>query len=392
MTRRDALILFILFAVSRVLWTAAGVGALAVLPSQTGDEYAHLLDGGAPLDMWYRWDAGFYTSIATYGYDWQNDARPSDDMAFLPVYPVLVRAVSGLDLASGCTRSPYLSTCATIGGLLISNIALFIAVVVTFDLTRRRFDRLTAWRAALLLLVSPISIFLSGVYTESLFLLWIALVFWLLERDQFALALIPAVLAALTRSVGVALYPMLLIIAWQTFRASPALIIQPRVRGLLYVLGAQLPLMAFVGYILYMGVVVDDLGAYFSTYENTWGRQAGSVVEAFTVYFSGADVALIGWELSWFDLAMTLIYLVLAALTFRISFAWGVFAVFALAIPIASGTLVGMPRFGAVILPFYLVIARGIETRRWRWALTYGAFVALALLMLVRFVTWRWVA
>ena len=393
MTRRDALILFALFVASRVMWTLIGVGSLAVLPSQQGEEYTHLLDGGAALDMWYRWDAGFYTSIATYGYDWQNDGAPSADMAFLPVYPLAVRATSGLNLQTGCALSPYLSTCTTIGGLIVSNVALFGALILLFDLVRRRFDRPAAWRAVLLLLVSPISIFLSGVYTEALFIFWVALVFWLIDRDLFGLALIPATLAVLTRSVGVALYPMLLYIAWKTFRASPAsMILQPRLRGVLYALGAHVPLSVFAGYIVYMGVVVDDVGAYFSVYENTWGRQAGNIFEAFTRYFSGESVALIGWGLSWFDLVMTLIYLVLTVFTFRLDMGWGLFALFALLIPIASGTLVGMPRFGAVILPFYIVLARAMDEKRMREVLIYGASVGLALLILVRFVTWRWIA
>jgi hypothetical protein len=378
--------------VTRLSWTAAGIGALALLPSQTGDEYAHLRDGGAALDMWYRWDAGFYTSIATYGYVWQNEHRAADDMAFLPVYPIMVRAVSGLDPATGCALSPYLSTCATIGGLLVSNTALWVALLLLFDLARRCFDRQTAWRTALLLLVSPISVFLSGVYTESLFVLWTVLVFWLIERDRFALALIPAILAALTRPVGVALTPALLIVAWRTFRASPALIAQPRLRGALYALGAHLPLIVFAAYIAYMGVTVGDVTAYFSTYENRWGRDAGNAIDAFARYFRGEPVALIGWELSAFDLVMTGVCIVLALVTLRVRVWWGVFALVALAIPIASGTLVGMPRFGAVIAPFYLVIAHGMGERRWRWALVYGTSFALAVLILTRFVTWRWVA
>lgn len=383
MTRRDLLLLLLLFVVTRVVITAAGALAVTYLPANEGEQFTHLLDGGAALDMWYRQDAGFYTSIATYGYDWVNERAPAADLAFMPLYPALVRLTGG----GGCVFSPYLSTCGTIGGLVVSNLALFGALVLLFDLTQRRFGHKVAWRAGALVLVSPISIFLSGVYTESLFLLLSVLVFWLIERDRFVWAIGIACLACLTRSVGVALYPALLWIAWtrDPSRRIPRMIL------------AHLPPLVFGIYILTAGVYVGDPLAYFSSYETTWGRQAGSILGAFTVYFT-EPASIIGWRVAWIDLVMTLGYLALAvALIIRKELrSWGVFALFALLIPIASGTLVGMPRFGAVIFPFYVLLALWVgefrPRRVWAYALVYGGSAALALLFLVRFVTWGWIA
>ncbi|MBL8157719.1 MAG: hypothetical protein JNM70_26455, partial [Anaerolineae bacterium] len=69
--RRDAALLALLFAASRAALALFGVVALAVLPMNQRPDFTHLRDGGAGLDMWYRWDATFYTTIATYGYEWQ---------------------------------------------------------------------------------------------------------------------------------------------------------------------------------------------------------------------------------------------------------------------------------------------------------------------------------
>jgi hypothetical protein len=301
-------------------------------------------------------------------------------MAFFPLYPALIHVTSGLT-PTGCALSPYLSTCATLGGLLVSNVALLAACVLLFDLVHKRYTRSAAWRAVALLLVSPISIFLSGVYTESLFLLLTLLTFWLIERDRFGLAIAAAALACLTRSVGVALYPALLWIAWK----SPP---EKRITRLIL---AHIPPLFFAGYVFGAGISVGDPFAYFQTYELIWGRTAGNPIEAFTVYFSGVDVALFGWHPAWLDLILTLIFLALAGLTLRRDRAWGVFALFALIIPIASGTLSAMPRYGAVIFPFYVILAlyAGVI---WRAVMIYGASVGLALLMIIRFVTWRWIA
>ncbi len=378
--RRDLLLLCAAFALTRVLIVVIGVLSMSYLDSTQGEEYTHLLDGGPALDMWYRWDAGFYATIAIEGYDWVNEGQPTGDMAFFPLYPMLIHAVSGLT-PTGCALSPYLSTCATLGGLLVSNVALFAATVVLFDLVRRRFDRATAWRAALLLLVSPISIFLSGVYTEALFLLLTLLTFWLIARRWFLVAILVATLACLTRSVGVALYPALIYIAWQS----------PPNQRILRLLLAQIPLLIFAVYIFGAGLSVGDPFAYFGAYEQVWGRTAGNPVQAFTVYFSGVDVALFGWHPAWLDLILTLVFLALAALVWRKDRAWGLFALFALLIPIASGTLSAMPRYGAVIFPLYIVLA--LYARQiWSALVIYGTSIGLMLLTISRFVTWKWIA
>ena len=115
MTRRDLLLLILAFVITRAALVGAGVIALRYYPPNEGAEFTHLIDGGAALDLWYRWDAGFYATIATDGYDWLNTRQPADDMAFLPLYPLAIHLVSGLT-PTGCLASPYLSTCATVGG------------------------------------------------------------------------------------------------------------------------------------------------------------------------------------------------------------------------------------------------------------------------------------
>jgi hypothetical protein len=50
-----------------------------------------------------------------------------------------------------------------------------------------------------------------------------------------------------------------------------------------------------------------------------------------------------------------------------------------------------MPRYGAVLFPFYIVLALAAN-RRWLAFIIYTIAIGLALLMLARFVTWRWVA
>ena len=214
LTRRDLLLLILAFLITRAAITAAGVLALKVLPSNEGSEFTHLLDGGRGAGYVVSLGCGLLHVDCHLRLRLAQRAQPADDMAFLPLYPLAIHLVSGMT-PTGCLASPYLSTCATVGGLVVSNAAL-----LTRDASAVRSGaggisaKRAAWRAALLLLVSPISIFLSGAYTEALFLLLSLLTFWLLERDRFGLAVLAAALACLTRSVGVALFLPLLWVAW----------------------------------------------------------------------------------------------------------------------------------------------------------------------------------
>jgi hypothetical protein len=390
MTRREVLTIVLLFIVTRLALVGIGAVAVTMLPSTEGPEYKHLRDGGPALDMWYRWDAGFYATIAIEGYDWYNDRQVAADMAFLPLYPLALHLVSGIT-PTGCALSPYQSTCATMGGLLISNAALLASAFLLYDIAQKHFSKQTALRAVLLLLIAPNMIFLSGVYTEALFLLLCLLTFWLLEQNRFTLAVGVVCFACLTRTVGVALYPVLLWWAWKTPPTQDNAAAGRTTLRSNRLLLAQVPLILFGGYLLFAGTWVGQPLAFFQANSLIWGRVFTSPLEAFTAYFSGERIALFGFRPAWIDLAATLFYLALAVLVWRQNRLWGVFALTALLIPIATGTLWSMPRFGAVIFPFYIVLAAWSD-RLWKQALVYGASAALALLFITRFVTWRWIA
>jgi hypothetical protein len=392
MTRREVFIILAVFVVTRIAVVVIGVVAMRVFPTTEGPEFKHLLDGGPALDMWYRWDAGFYATIAIEGYDWYNKRQVAADLAFLPLYPLAVHFASGLT-PTGCALSPYLSTCATIGGLMVSNAGLLASAFLLYDIARRHTSDETAVRAVVLLLIAPNLIFLSGVYTEALFLLLCLLTFWLLERDRFALAVGVACLACLTRPVGLALYPALLWWAWKSPpHSSPTQAATGRsvLRPYRLIL-AHLPVLVLTGYVLLTGWWVGEPLAFFQANSLIWGRGFSSPVEAFTVYLRGGPIAIYGFRPAWIELAATLFYLVLAVLVWRKNTVCGLFALAALLIPIATGTLWSMPRFGAVIFPFYILIAAWTD-RWWKQVIVYGASAALALLFISRFVTWRWIA
>src|SRR5215813_6126646 len=66
------------------------------------------------VDMWIRWDSRWYQRIATEGYSYSPIDQSS--VAFFPLYPLLIRAVSLLGI------DPF------IAGILITAVSGFLAV------------------------------------------------------------------------------------------------------------------------------------------------------------------------------------------------------------------------------------------------------------------------
>src|SRR5881296_2147481 len=88
----------------------------------------------AVLRSWYHWDVISFENIATRGYVYRDNA------AFFPLYPWLEREVSAL---------LHIHTNVFLGGMLITNLAFFGALIVLYRFVEVEFDRATAGRATL---------------------------------------------------------------------------------------------------------------------------------------------------------------------------------------------------------------------------------------------------
>ncbi len=180
---------------SRLLIWIAGCAA-ALLLGTSGNEWA--VDpasvsssfggvGNVLLAPAVRWDSIWYLLIAHNGYA-VNQAP-----AFYPVYPLLIRIVGWV------TRSDVLA------GVLISGASLFAGLAIVRRLTELELGQEAAGAAVLLLAFTPMAVFFSAVYTESLFLALSAAMFLAARRERWALAALLGALAGATRVTGVVL-------------------------------------------------------------------------------------------------------------------------------------------------------------------------------------------
>lgn len=128
------------------------------------------------LDVWGRWDSGWYMRIVQEGYQLKGT------WAFFPLYPLLINALAFL-LPIAKTAGVFF-----IIGLIISNFSAILALALfhqlTFIISK---NKKVAQLSIYYLLTFPTAFVLSSFYTESLFLLISFGFFIALEKKHYYL-------------------------------------------------------------------------------------------------------------------------------------------------------------------------------------------------------------
>jgi Mannosyltransferase (PIG-V) len=166
--------------------------SLVLIPIRSGDGLWGAFPENRFLDGWSRWDSGWYMDIADRGYTNASKAGTDQrDVAFWPLYPLIVRAVRPL---LGNTH---------LTGIIVSNIAFLLACLLLYQHVRSRHDEKVAARTIFLLCAYPFSFYFSAGYSESVFLLAVVAAFYFGERQNWFLAGLFAAVAGATRPLGV---------------------------------------------------------------------------------------------------------------------------------------------------------------------------------------------
>jgi hypothetical protein len=294
-----------------------------------------------------------------------------------------------------------------LAGVLISLGACLGAFVLLDRLALPRLGDAGARRTVLYLAIFPFALFLGAVYSESLFLLMALASFWFAERGSFLGAGVTAGLAWLTRPLGVALLPGLVLLAWRA----------PDKRAALLRLAAAPAL--FVLYPLYLWWELGDPLAFLDA-EKTWSRELspagplGGLWDGLRAGWAGVRQLASGSDATRYWGAVQdadpdrVAAINLAQLGFLILFAgltvvawrhfgapYGLFAALSLAIPLSVPSerwpLLSIQRFGLVVFPLFMALAvLGSRPR-----VHTGVVVLSAVLLGVvsaQWALWQWVA
>jgi hypothetical protein len=357
----------VVFVATRVPLMLIAPLAAIVIGQRQGHHFS--TEHGVLLDVWGRWDAQHYLTIATQGYH-------GKDIAFFPLYPFLVHVTGDL-------IGDHL-----IAGLIISNLAFFLALAYLYALVRLEFgDNAVAYRAIFYVAIFPTAIFFSAVYTESLFLLLTVASVFYARRGNFVTAGVFGALASMTRVEGVLTALPLLYEAWRAWRERAGTTL---VRG---VIGLALVPMGLAAYMVYLYALQGDPMA-FTKVQADWNRHFAPpwVSIANTVHAIATTPLNSVAANHVIELVFTLSFLALMVVAFRAlrpSYAWYLAA--SLLMPMCTASLMSMPRFVLVVFPAFMLLALWGRRPSVNSALV-SFFLPVLGLFTVLFADWYWLA
>lgn len=339
------------------------------------------------LNLLARWDANWYTGIATHGYHWNGNPHTENPVVFFPAYPMLVRAGAWLTGAD-----------AAYVGFGVSMAAFAWALTYVFRLARDEF-RLDAPGAAVSMLAwYPFAVFFGAVYAESLFLLALTGGFYhALQRERWRSAAW-ALLASLTKPNGFLLAAPLAVVfavrwwresghGWRLWRDRDAA--RAALADGLILLA---PLLGIGGYSLFVWGLTGDPLAWLHG-QQAWDRTPGSPVGLLVgLYRIVAEYGLARVVLMWPAHTLNTIAVVFALAAVvpvwrRLGLASAVLILVLTVPPLLAGGVMSMGRFTSCLFPIFIWLAADVPARH--RGTVYAVFAAGQALVAAMFLTWR---
>jgi Mannosyltransferase (PIG-V) len=347
-----------------------------------------------------RWDSTWYLGIAHSGY------QHAAESVFFPLYPGLVALGS----------APLGSASAVFVGILVSSACALAALFLLQRLVELDFGaeaaRNTVWIVAWL----PVALFLSAVYTESLFLLLAVGSLYAGRLGRWWLGALLGCLAAATRNSGVLLVAPLALLYLYGPREDrepdrPASGLRPRYRlraDLLWIAAVPIGLLA---YLVYLKLSLGHLLAPFDQ-QYRWHRSFVPLGGVPAGIWEGAKAlvatipggaSLIGSHLNADSIARRIVelaFLVLGAILLRLS--WkrlpmpytafaGLGFLLAVSAPSTVEPLRSLPRFTLVLFPLWIALGLWATERRLVRAVLLACVPLLAFWTYL-FASWTWAA
>ncbi|MET0491989.1 MAG: hypothetical protein ABW000_02535, partial [Actinoplanes sp.] len=202
------------------------------------------------------WDGGWFQRVAAgypQGYTYGADGTlQGNELAFFPVYPMLIRGLSAIGLDPG------------IAAITVSWLASIGAAVALHLLGTTLYNRRAGWALVAICCSAPMSVVLSMAYSESLFLALVAGMLVAAHRKVWWAAGLLGLLAALTRPTGAAAALALAVAAIIAVRNDPSRKWQPLLAAGVALAGVPL----FLGWVAWR---VGEPDAWFKIQTAGWG-------------------------------------------------------------------------------------------------------------------------
>lgn len=294
------------------------------------------------LDIWGRWDSGWYSGIVTGGYTIRGDLDTVySNIAFFPLYPHIVKLLFEIIPDRFHSQETILLI-----GAIVSNLFFLAALMVFYKLTLSlvKHQRI-AKRAVLYLLLFPGSFFFSCFYTEATYLFFSVASFYAASKQRWAIASVLGCLVALTRPLGVLIIVPLI---WMYLEDLNWNIYKIRGNAAWFL---SIPA-GFFGFLLSIYRLTGNLFAPMQV-QSSWNKVFAMPWE--TLFKPAVFVPFV----TEFDHLFTVAFILLGiwSLLRLPSAGYGIYALLLVTPPLMSGTLISATRYCAVVFPIFIVLA-----------------------------------
>jgi hypothetical protein len=317
------------------------------------------------------WDAAWYLHVAAFGYSHLTPpgTHLGWDMAFLPMFPLLVRAGAALGLS-------YLAA-----GAVVALLVGAMATAAIWTVARKVLGEASATTAVVLWSLFPGAFVLSFAYSEGLTVLAAAVCLWALLERKWVAAGLAAAVAGATQPAGLILVGCCAWCAWRDMSESP-----PRGEPLTPSLLAPLwaPALAPTGALAYVAFLWHRTGDPLAWYhaEKLFWDQGGVLFGIYKTTLSPLIYVMVH-PLQLDNALMLVAGIAVAAVGIALMSRWRAPTVFWIwvvgtwGLTLMSAPVGLRPRFLMVAFPVFLAAARYVP-RRWLWAVASVEAVVLA--------------
>lgn len=297
-----------------------------------------------------NFDGEHYLKIAEYGYGLYQQA-------FFPLFPLLIKYLSPLFFSN-----------TLLAALCIVHVSFLITLVLLYKLVKIDWNEKTARFTILFFVFFPTSFFLLSVYTESFFLALIVGSFYAARKKNWLIAALLGILATGTKFIGIFLLPALMI-EWYI---SNKITVQQLLSKKFFLTRNALSLfflccipLGLLSYMFYLYVSIGDPLAFIHT-QSAFGanRTSGQIILLPQVVYRYIQIFLhVSPQQYTFWIALSeflLFFFAFGMLLFfrkRIRLSYLSFSLFAILVPVLSGTFSSIPRYILVAFPLFIILA-----------------------------------
>ncbi len=374
-------------AIWRVCLEILNHSLVPILTSPNMPFISHSFNGG--FLRWVNYDSAWYLKIIRHGYVITHNLHGQETIAFFPVYPVTVRVLSRV------LHTPEIGT-----GIVLNLVLLCVTVYFVYKLSELLAEK-TGYKdksaiakfGVLLLMLNPASIFFASLYADVILVLAMTASTYFALKDSYFIAAAFAGVAAGTKSIGIVLVPVLVIMYaqahWEDIK-NWDVIIKKHIPRLVAI--GLLAASGLIMYVIYLWHRFSD-PFLFIKIEKYWARSPSLHAAAYSIWVKYLELYHVH---DWFsNINLSEAYLAAIPIFFaifgvyllirhRLQYAWlVVLCAIVIAMPLSTGELASLNRYVLGLTPVIAYVSVYFYTNKYLKPIMLTAMWVSATLLVI---------